>query len=248
MKITVAMPVHNAALSAVVAAYSILDNLFCCNAEWQLIIIDDNSDFESRRILETLAKEPGVRLFHTQNFIDKPSPNLGWNVNFALDKTTPEDDFFFHAESDIYLEPFCLRELINNIGDYAVATPQYFSVCKRLSTHSYPGCTPNIPIEQECSQSQTVAWAHLGCMLIKGDVARDKTIRIESDKFKLWYADFDYCGALKSKGYEIFYVPTAHARHRGNVSSHMAPGGVWPDALTPEEARAYVNSKWGNFD
>jgi len=251
MKITVAMPVYNAALSAVVAAYQIMDNVFCCNAEWQLLLIDDRSDAEERYILERLALLPGIRIIHTQDFIDTPNPNLGWSVNWALNQVTPEDDYFLHVESDVYLEPFCLQELIAGIGDTAMAIPHYFSVCKRLATHSYPGCPANVPINSmpKDSQIQKVRWGHLGCMLLKGAVARDPSIRIDAETFRLWYADLDLCGSLASKGHRITLVPKAHVRHRGNVSSHAAPGGgnVWPGVLTAEEARERVNAKWG-FD
>ena len=251
MNITVAMPVHNAALSAVTAAYQILDNIFCCEAAWQLLVIDDHSNAEERAILEHLGRMPGVRLAHTQDFIDTPNPNLGWNVNWAMDQVTPEDDYFLHVESDVYLEPFCLRELVRGIGDAAMATPHYFSVCKRLATHSYPDCIPNVPIEliPKDAPVQTIKWGHLGCMLIRGDVARDRAIRIDADTFRLWYADFDLCGSIVSKGHHIVYVPSAHVRHRGNVSSHAAPGGgaAWPGVLTQDEARVCVQDKWG-FD
>lgn len=251
MNITVAIPVHNAALSTVVAAYQVLDNVFCCDAKWQLLVIDDNSTEEERAILNRLGCMPGIRLVHTQDFIDTPNPNLGWNVNWALDQVTPEDDYFLHVESDVYLEPFCLRELVRNIGDAGMAVPQYFSVCKRLSSHSYPGCPENVPIDliPKNAQPQKVKWGHLGCMLIRGDVARDRSIRIDADTFRLWYADFDLCGNVASKGHSIVYVPTAHVRHRANVSSHAAPGGgpIWPGVMTQDQARLSVNRKWG-FD
>lgn len=248
MKITAIMPVHNAALHAVTAAYQIIDNLFCVEAEWQLILIDDNSETVDKEILcELESVEPGIHLYHTEDFISTPSPNLGWNINLGMDQVTPEDDYLLIVESDVYLEPFCLRNLIQ--AGKEVAIPQFFSRCKRLSTHSYPGCPANVPIDelpQTILTQQTVKWGHLGCMLLKGDIARDTTIRIEADKFRLWYADFDLCGQIKAHGHEITYVPSAHVRHRGNVSSHSGPQGpIWPGVMSPDEARGYVYRKWG---
>lgn len=240
IKITVGMPIHNALH---VIKKSIPALIHCLNyhgINFQLIIIDDNSDSETKEYLRSLNGD-NVKVFHTEDFISEANPNLSWNVNFLLDQVREDDDYYLNLESDVIVNEDTVPLLIGGLQGFKNAIAAHPILATEKKDINYP-VSPFDP-----SVTHTYIYMRepptFSCLLIRGEIARDRELRADIN-IKLWYADVDFNRHLIFKtDRPMLLVHQSHALHYQNSSS-MGIFYQFPNVPTLEETRAYLKNKW----
>lgn len=241
IKMTVGMPIHNALNVLKESIPALIHCLDYHYIDYQFIIIDDNSDNETKEYLKSLNYD-NVKLYHTEDFISDVNPNLGWNVNFLLDHVREDDDYYLNIESDIIINEDTVPLLIGGLQKHQEAIAAHPILYKERKQNHFPiydfdrlsDSYSNIPIKYPPT---------FGCLLIRGEIARDKKLRADKN-FRLWYADVDYNRFLMLKtNRPILLAHYSHALHYLHSSSkgylHQFPG-----VLGIGRTLMYLNIKW----
>jgi GT2 family glycosyltransferase len=248
MKLSIGIPVHNAVDCALRAIDRVLWAAQTNGYEVELIVIDDNSTFETHERLKERLRllDSPYQLLKTQDFTDHPAPNLGFNVNRLLDHIDLEADYYLNLETDVFVSPETLRLMVERMDtDESICAT--FPAQLRADRQSYDFffCERGYPklneLPEDLQRDRDFDWTHFGCLLVRGKDARDRHIRVD-ESFILFCADQDYTSRLKevTTG-RIVYVASAYAIHIGHVSS-MEGQKPNPDP----ECFERVDAKWGN--
>lgn len=134
-KISIVMPVYNAASSVSRMIESILSQTF---KNWELLAVDDGSADESGRILDSYSvRDARVRVLHRANGGVSSARQLG------LDNAVGE--YVIHADADDFVEPEMLQSLYDKIVeenvDVAVCDYMIDSPCGIQIIHQHVGDT-----------------------------------------------------------------------------------------------------------
>ena len=114
--ISIIMPVYNAEKTLTDAVGSVLNQTY---PRWELILVDDGSKDESRRLCQEYAEGDGrIRLLCQEN----AGPAIARNA--ALDAVRGE--FVMFADSDDRLEADACEKLLSAIGDKELAIAHYY--------------------------------------------------------------------------------------------------------------------------
>ena len=231
MKITIGIPFHNAETCVCRCIDAVAR--CCVGFDYQIVLANDfSNDAALATVAQHIAALPQARIVHLKDRVGTSNPNLGAAVNLMLDLVRPEDDFYWNVESDVYPEPSALSAAIDAF------TPDVSAV-------------RGIAVEEDGSETLNQSygrhrWWHLCCMLIRGEDARNKAIRIEEAPFRLWYADMDFgCCLTAVTGKQAVFARGMRYRHLYGQSTGQMPGGQWPGAPTYNEAQALAAQKWG---
>ena len=237
-KLTVGIPFHNVDDYVIRSAHAVASNCREVGAEFQLLLADDYSSPDCK-VVQGVEDIPEAKVIKVVSPYGT-NPNLGLAVNMMLDQVRPDDDFYWNVESDVYPELGCLRELIKVLEQRddisAVRGSHVLHFKNGIFLH------PN--------ELKPQRWGHLTCFLVRGKHARDKRIRIEEDKFRLWFADLDY-GCVLTYYSRLYSVATENAlfKHLRGSTIHSISDREWlikvrDGVLTGDEANSYSHNKW----
>lgn len=241
MKLHVATPVHNAVESYRQCAKSL--KLALDGFDFTYTVYDDHSSSNLSPAIKSIAESVGGTYIHTDDVFDTPNPNLSKILNHALDSMPKDADYFLFVESDVFLQEDCIHKLVKAHGGnpkWGAVTPTFLGE-NELVLHTIPGC-PHYGRSLDFVPKGArvpMAWSHLGCILVRPDVARHPDVRAD-EQFNLWWVDHDYALSIRQTGNEVVWVSEAVAVHRGSQSSSQP--GTWNDKQA--ETRKVLTEKW----
>lgn len=247
---------HNAAYCVIAAIEHVKDAMQAIGAEWQLVVIDDNSDqAELDRVYTYLCRNRGFQtsaIIKGDTLWPTPAPNLGRALNYCLNLVGTDADYYLNLESDIYLQPDCLHNLI--VAMQETGAPM---ACPAQLAFNQPGFydfifwgggiisatqLSTVPQLQPLMFQQRPKWCNLGCLLVRGDVARNRQIRVD-EQFELFCVDQDYTSTVAQVYGRPVYEPRAIVTHVGRQSTREGqPGGH-----TADDAVRRINQKWAAY-
>lgn len=248
MLIDIGIPVHgnpelvlNSLHNAKIACDSI-------HAAPRFIIANDFSDPADIAQIQKGAKSKkyNLHIIDLHNYTPGPNPNLALAVGLLLDSVAPNADLYLNMESDVLLHPATLLRLLIGMEETGCswAFPMQLTpggdgdfVFWGVGTIPY-GEIP--PILEKTGRPK---WCNLGCLLMRGDMARDQSIRPDP-VFKLFCVDTDYTAALAQKYTRPLYWPNAKVTHIGRQSSKEGQG-IYDHLLAP--AVRAVDTKWAHY-
>lgn len=245
--ILVGIPFHNSSEYAVKAARSALAQ----TVPVDIVFCDDCSSIAHRLAVEEFCEAYKCRIVSTQDRVRRVNPNLGVGVNYLLDLVGDRHSHYLNLESDVeFYDHNALDALVRCLDETPSACAAHALYINAERTNVFYGGEsmdlrhpPLDDIPEDMRRRRFVVWSHLSCLLVRGDVARDKRIRVDQDTFRLWYVDFDYCGSLEyHTGKRVMFEPDAWAVHYAHKSSGHRD---WPGIDTFEQARQKVQAKWG---
>lgn len=220
MKLTIGVPVHNCDYVIKLGLLNNLNILRNSGIDYKMVIIDDNSNMETKELLRKLSdRNMHLHVYHTEDYISHPNPNLGWNVNFLLDQVEPDDDYYLHLESDVFINEDTIPQLIKTFTNYEntkVAMPIFYFPDNRINWANKWWYNDI----QEINKFTIQTWNYpIGCFLIKSDIARNKNIRIDPG-IRLWGVDI-FFSEIMQKHYPngSIYNPNASVMHYQSASS-----------------------------
>ena len=202
-KITIGIPIHNAIDVAEKTIQLAANACIANNYDFQIIVVDDNSDQNTKNILSRLISyNKNIHIYHTEDYISNPSPNLAWNDNFILNNVRDDDDYCLILESDVWIINSTIPCLIEGFNTHdnisAVLSAQLNPDRKTVNWANgvwYENTDiKDIPKELIIDDYRTNI--PIGCALLRGEIARNPKIRID-ETFTLWSCDDDFWHNLR---------------------------------------------------
>jgi hypothetical protein len=257
MKILVGLPMHNAG-ACVVEAIKRIDSEMNLNAAiYKLLLINDwSTPEEMQKVRDFLMDNPRfqqiVKMGHSvELFPGSPSPNLGKILNYCLDQMPEDYDYYLNLESDVYLQHGCLWHLMEAMRTTGApmacpiqATPDgigydfIFWGAGIIEGHVFRESQQFRVLQSQ----QRPKWCNLGCLLVRGDVARDFRVRVD-EQFNLFCVDQDYTSTVAQAYGRPVYEPKARVVHVGRQSTREGqPGGHRAD-----DAVRRIDQKWAGY-
>lgn len=248
MKITIGIPMHNSAATVIETVFRAVASCEMLGIDYWILVVDDwsnpNAVAQVRQYIETNPKISLVRV--ADQFPEtQVNPNLGLIVNACLDQVASDTDYYLNLESDVFLEPTTLKELLCGLD----AVPDAPCVCPRQVTlggqHDFifwgSGIMPELP--EMLQKMQRPKWCNLGCLLIRGDVARNRKARVDSSLFNLFCVDGDLTCTIAQLYGRPLYWPGAVVTHVGRQSTREGQIG----GHTAHGAVARFDAKWTHY-
>lgn len=251
---------HNAATCVIEALIHAAAALDAVGADWGIQIVDDNSDpAELQRVRDYLFNDPTTDPLLAGNVTisrgdllwpSSPAPNLGKILNHCLTQVPPEADYYLNIESDVYLGTDTLRLLMEAMNETGapMACPS-----QRTPTGDFDfifwgaGIVTGDQLStvhqlQPLMFRQRPKWCNLGCLLVRGDVARSTFAKVD-EQFTLFCVDQDYTSTVAQMFGRPVYEPKAIVTHVGRQSTREGqPGGH-----TADDAVRRVDQKWAAY-
>lgn len=258
MKLTVGIPMHNAGDCVIEALSSVFSFPSTRNGGeiqfWALVIDDFSSPDEVQKVRDWIAQSPWSKQISFVSLADQfpdltSNPNLGLILNACLDQVALDTDYYLNLESDVQLQPSTLYTMLSymeDMQDIPMTFPLYFAPDGRIDFVYYGAgmLEPNADLGRFNNFCRP-KWCNLGCLLIRGDVARDRRCRVEHEKFNLWCVDQDYtCQVAQHYGRPLF-LPNARVLHKGRQSTREGEAGGYGH-LVPQ-AVAQCDAKWASY-
>lgn len=246
------MPVHNAADCAIEAIRRAKLSLNAAGADWQMLIVDDWSRPEEHEKLRAAVEgNTRISLGTSQALGFGPNPNLGRILNYALDSMPEDCGWFWHIESDVMAHEDTLGKLLEGlcrVPDAPLAVPMQFSPDGRADFIFWGA---GIVTKEQLSTvrqlqplmfPQRPRWTNLGCVLLRGNVARDSRCRGD-EQFQLFCTDGDWSATVAQHHGRPLYWPEAVVTHLGRQSTREGQ----PDGYTAHDAVRRFDTKWAGY-
>lgn len=259
MNILVGIPMYNGALrvcrviESIQVAVQNLSEFLEISVNAKYMVVDDHSSVGELQILRGCQESNTADCTIVSLAEEFPhlgsNPNLGFILNFCLSQVALDTDFYLNVESDVFLQPDTLIKLISECNTHSapLACPTQSDASGENADFVFWGMG-HIPWAHVPHELQTVCrprWCNLGCLLVRGDVARDVRMRCDDQQFKLFCVDQDYTSTVAQKYGRPVFVPSARVVHMGRQSTReFEPGGYGHLA---QSAVARIHAKWGNY-
>lgn len=228
---------YNAGRDLRCALQSIADEL--SGNAWEAVVVDNASSDGSADAAAEFS--PQVRVIRNQQ-------NVGFarGVNQGLQATTAPLVLIMNPDCRLMGGAVAsLKSEIERSGTYAIAGPRILDPDGSLQGNArgdpdmFTGLfgrtamlrriLPNLAVSRRNVVSDvtvrngdavTVDWLSGACMLARRDALA--SVGGFDERYFLYWEDADVCRRLRARGYEIRYIPSATAVHRGGVSSQSA--------------------------
>jgi GT2 family glycosyltransferase len=229
--------------------------LFACDQNgyqhWVFILDDFSAPDQVAQVREHIDGRSNVMLVSVaEQFPEiERNPNLGLILNACLNQVALDVDYYLNLESDVYINEYTIPKLIESIERTGApaACPIQFTPGREGYDFIFWGAgiielnrLPDI-----FKTEQRPKWCNIGCLLIRGDVARDRRVRSDHEQFKLWCVDQDFvCQMAQLYGRPV-YNPEASVVHVGRQSTreNYPDGYGW---LVPEAVQR-CDTKWADY-
>lgn len=220
-------------------------------SNYYVTVVDSgSSDGSGERIKQNY---PWLNLIRLQeNYGHTHAANVGAKLT-----AKEESQYILFLDNDAYLEPSCLTLLINNIetnSKYGMACPLIFSE-KKSEKIWYGGGSITIfgnahhdnmgkIIDSDSLRTKVVEYT-TSCVLLAKREIFNQVGGFDEQLFN-YSEDLDLSWKVRLLGYDLIYVPTAHAIHGESKNVIKVAGKIFRDYYTMRN-RLYMIRKYGNI-
>ena len=184
--------------------------------ETAVYLVDNDSKDDSVEL--TRDKYPEITVIRMPR-------NLGYSMayNLAMPHAFADGcDWVIWANSDIRIEPGCLRELTRAAQGYqriGVLGPAFLAWESNEPNYYIFGNHPRaIPEIEACSREPIdVAWVEGSLLMVRRECV--ETVGPLDPYFFMYWEEADFCRRARSEGWRVVLIPSALARHYGGGSS-----------------------------
>jgi len=217
VKISVVIPAYNVENYIIEAVNSVLAQT---SLPHEVIIIDDGSTDQTADKLDIYARNPIVRIFHTENC------GLGPTRNYGIEKSTGEYIYFFDA--DDRLERNFIKNILKIIRENEAPDIIFFSGMSFLDKNFYTTYCPNYERNIEgifrhinhpiCAMQEKKSFYSSACLY----VSKKQLWQLNSLKFKnIVHEDEELIFPLASSAKTIFVTKNIYFYRRLRKNSIM---------------------------
>jgi N-acetylglucosaminyl-diphospho-decaprenol L-rhamnosyltransferase len=195
------------------------------------IVITDNAsgDGSAETIADWIASQPADTPVH----LVLSDTNTGFSGGHNLGIAAGVADYYLVLNSDAILRPGFLKAILDaatrhpdaglyapriSFDDGAVQSScfRFHSPASELIRSARNGLVTKLLKRHEVSlgpdpDPAAIEWASFACILLRGDMVR--ALGPMDEGYFLYFEDAEYCLRARRAGWEIVYVPQAHAVH-----------------------------------
>lgn len=189
----------------------------------ELIVLDDaSSDKTLEEISKYLQNLERMGLGKTYFFRNEKNLGIAYGRWFLGQKISPESEMVLFLDDDAYLEPGCLKALVEYLGGH----PKVGIVGPRIVFAKNPSQTAHKAnfvggwtaryTNKETDQPIICDWVNSTCCLVRKEVL-EKTGGFYPG-YHISHQEVDFCLQVKKAGYLVVYNPLTIVQHQVNLS------------------------------